>query len=176
MVIFSKNDWFWLKKDSGFTLIEILIVIALLALLSTAFFGNFFTSLQRGRDSRRKQDLALMGKALELYYNDHNVYPTEDVSKTGHFVFGATFTDGLTNYMQQVPKDPRQISSGINYAYVYDSNPPGGGGSGYKLYACIENKSDPQITPAGYPSTNCGNCLGGSSLCNYGISSQNTTP
>ena len=41
----------------GFTLIELLIVIMILGVLAALITGNFFTSLKKGRDAKRKADL-----------------------------------------------------------------------------------------------------------------------
>lgn len=171
MAIFYKNTRIRIKRNTGFTLIEVLIVIAILGIVAGSILGNFFTSLGKGRDSRRKQDLELVGKSLELYYNDHKAYPTGDPLSWGN-----QFTDGTTVYMQQLPTDPKSPS--YSYNYVYDPNPPAGGGSGYKLYACLENKNDSSknYKATGYAGSTCANCVMPGNLCSYGIASFNTTP
>ena len=45
------------KSMKGFSLIEVLIVIAIIAVLGSLFVGNVISAIARGRDSRRKQDL-----------------------------------------------------------------------------------------------------------------------
>lgn len=162
-------DFIW-KTDrvrsvkTGFTLMEIIIAMAIFAIITGALLGNFFTSLTKGRDSRRKQDLDLTAKALELYYNDHKAYPT------GSLPWGSPLSDGTTTYMQVLPKDPK--APGINYYYVID---PLSAGAYYKLYACLENKNDSAFKD--YASTSCGACgMGTGADCTYGISSLNTTP
>lgn len=61
-----------LKK--GFTLVELLIVIAVLAVLATAavFILNPAELLARGRDSTRVSDLAVLNSAIKLYVTDRN--------------------------------------------------------------------------------------------------------
>ncbi|PIP15252.1 hypothetical protein COX47_00635, partial [Candidatus Roizmanbacteria bacterium CG23_combo_of_CG06-09_8_20_14_all_35_49] len=54
----------------AFTLIELLLVIIILGVLATLIIGNFFTSLKKGRDARRKGDLEQIQRALEMYYED----------------------------------------------------------------------------------------------------------
>jgi prepilin-type N-terminal cleavage/methylation domain-containing protein len=65
-------------REKGFSLIEIVIAMALVAILSTAAYTNFFGSSQRARDSKRKTDLKEIRNSLELYKMDQvpPVYPT----------------------------------------------------------------------------------------------------
>ena len=143
-------------KAKGFTLMEILVVISLLAILATVVMASYFTSLERGRDSRRKQDLEQVGRALELYYFENNVYP----ATTLPWGEALTNTGNTKTYMKKLPTDPSDKSNDGNYKYVYDSN-----GSYYKLYSCLENDKDLDYTNY---NTNCGtDCQ----PCHYGISS-----
>ncbi len=124
---------------NGFTLLELMIVIVILGVLAALISGNFITSLEKGRDARRKEDLGQIQKALEMYYTDVKAYPTPIPGNVG-FVFGSQFSyyngnSAVKTYMQTVPNDP--ITSD-NYRYVSD-------GQSYALYACLE--SDQQILP-----------------------------
>lgn len=139
----------------GFTLLEIIIVISLIGLISTFFLGNVFSSLARGRDSRRKQDLRSVAQGLELYYNDNRVYPTALPTP------GQAFShpqDINVIYLSKIPADP---VSAQNYCYSSST------GISYKFYASLENPKDLDIIPTI-------TCSGKN--YNYGISSPNTTP
>ena len=57
-----------LKK--GFTLVELLIVVAIIGILSTLLMANFIGVRQRARDAQRKADLRQIQSALELYRSD----------------------------------------------------------------------------------------------------------
>jgi prepilin-type N-terminal cleavage/methylation domain-containing protein len=65
-------------KQAAFTLLELLVVIAILALLTGLGLRTFGTVQQKSRDSRRKQDLQNISKALEIYFNDFKRYPATD--------------------------------------------------------------------------------------------------
>ena len=155
-------------NKKGFTLIELLIVIMILGVLAALITGNFFTSLKKGRDAKRKADLEQITRALEMYYEDKRAYPSSsDVS------FGSVLTDLDSGkiYMQKLPNDPNSGS----YGYETDAT-----GTYYKLYACLENTL--QILPyTSSPSTftcskNCKNQVDTTVPCIWGISSSNTTP
>lgn len=61
---------------SGMSLMELLIVIVIVAMLSLLVLMNVQRQIQRGNDSRKKQDLIRIRTALEEYYNDHGTFPT----------------------------------------------------------------------------------------------------
>jgi prepilin-type N-terminal cleavage/methylation domain-containing protein len=63
------------KIKSGFTLIEVLIVVAILAILTIAVLTSLSGQRQRAEDAKIKADLNRLQIAFEDYYNDHNCYP-----------------------------------------------------------------------------------------------------
>jgi general secretion pathway protein G len=144
-------------KNKGFTLLEILVVIVLLGILATIVLGSYTSSLERSRDSRRKQDLAQVSHALELYYSENNSYPDS-------LEWGESLTYNGILYMKQLPQDPS--SPGYTYQYEVSEN-----NQEFQLYCCLENTQDPEY--ADY-SNNCGTSCGGQ--CRYGIASPNSTP
>lgn len=152
-------------KKTGFTLIELIVVVAILGILATIGLTSFQTSQMKSRDTKRKSDLEQIQRALEMYMNDHSNYPT---SVGGEIVVGdaldwgtAEFKDSEgTIYMKQLPGDPRDQE----YCYVYSAGPP----ITYKIYAKLENSEDPKV---GGPYT-----CAGLNTYNYGVSSSNTSP
>lgn len=142
----------------GFTLIELMIAVAILAIISSGLMSNLINSQKKARDSQRKSDLKQIQNALEAYYNDYGQYPAD-----GSLTWGSSFTDGKTTYMQTLPQDP---SEGISYYYDQTLS-----GQGYKLYSCLENDRDPDYN------NYVNNCLGCGSAktCHYGSASGNET-
>lgn len=166
----------------GFTLIELLISIIILGALVSLVAQNFASMQLKSRDNKRKSDLRTISVALEAYYNDKGKYPNETVNGelagcgTGDnqvCTWGSTMTDQYgTTYLNKLPYESR---SGMRYYYDV-----GGGNKTYQLYARLENTKDGSIpvdgqgSPLGYGGTNCQ--IMATTLCNYGISSTNTTP
>ncbi len=65
-----------MMKRSAFTLIELLIVVAIIAILAAIAVPNFLEAQTRAKVSRAKADLRTSATALESYYVDSNAYPT----------------------------------------------------------------------------------------------------
>lgn len=126
------------NRSAGFTLIEMLVVIAILAGLVAILFPNFMEIRLRARDDQRKSDLRNIQKALEYYKEDMSpiIYPddTTFMSLTSPWKSGTG-----TLYMAKLPTDPGGIcAAGTKYYYHRISTDT----LQYVLYACLENTSD----------------------------------
>lgn len=66
----------------AFTLIELLIVVAIIAILAAIAVPNFLEAQTRSKISRVKNDLRSMSTAMESYYIDQNAYPDETGTRT----------------------------------------------------------------------------------------------
>jgi prepilin-type N-terminal cleavage/methylation domain-containing protein len=142
------------KRRHGFTLIELLVVIAIIGLLATLSVVAFSSSTAKARDAKRKQNLVQIQKALELYYNDNNAYPSTGGNWWGncgsfgnHGLTGATgYVPGLApQYMGILPNEDHPISMAgacannlANSCYVYNSN-----GTNYKLVSLCNVETTP---------------------------------
>jgi len=81
-------------RSRGFTMIELLVVLALIVILATMGMTQYRTSVIHAREAVLKEDLFRMRDAIDQYYADKNQYPS---------TLDALVTDG---YMRQVPEDP----------------------------------------------------------------------
>ncbi|MFA6250762.1 MAG: type II secretion system protein [Candidatus Shapirobacteria bacterium] len=83
------------NKMRGFTLVELLIVIALIAILSVAVLAtiNPIEQSNKARDAKFKNDAAEVLSAYERYYASKNVYPWQDVA------IGAANTIAQSSYI-----------------------------------------------------------------------------
>jgi len=64
-----------LRKSKGFSLIELLVAIAIMAVLLALALPNYLGARERSRDSKKKSELQQLKTALRLYYNDYQRYP-----------------------------------------------------------------------------------------------------
>lgn len=63
------------RSALGFTLIEILVVLAIIAILLSMVAPKYFNTIDRSKETTLKHDLIVMREAIDKYYSDRNVYP-----------------------------------------------------------------------------------------------------
>jgi general secretion pathway protein G len=66
------------RPRSGFTLIEILVVIAVLAMLAALVAPNVFQHVGTAKDATARSQIELLGAALDAYRLDNGRYPSTD--------------------------------------------------------------------------------------------------
>lgn len=64
-----------MMRKRGFTLIELMVVMAILATLLTLAVPRYFHSVDRSREAVLRQTLAVTRDAIDKYYGDHGRYP-----------------------------------------------------------------------------------------------------
>lgn len=143
------------NKKAGFTLMELLVVIMIIAIL--ALLGWSFTSRtrERAKDAQRKSDLRQIKTALELYRNVYDQYPANNASNQivgcGESAvacsWGAAWTRGTMTYMKKLGKDPLPTKS---YDYQQISSEE------YCLIAELEIDDDEGIAESHTQCSNCG--------------------
>src|SRR4051812_38304298 len=83
------------QKQKGFTLIELLVVISVMTFLSSIMLATFHSVNVQARDARRINNLQVMQKAIELYYQDKGEYPNPPQAiVTSPFCFDGSCDDG----------------------------------------------------------------------------------
>jgi prepilin-type N-terminal cleavage/methylation domain-containing protein len=64
------------KKQKGFTIVELLIVIVVIGILATLVIVTFSGIQQRARDTQRQTDINAIQGHMEAYYAQNGNYPT----------------------------------------------------------------------------------------------------
>jgi general secretion pathway protein G len=96
-------------KNSGFTLIEILVVLLIIGLLSTLVAVNVLPSQDRARIEKTKADIAVMGTALEIYRLERFNYPNSELGLRALLrPEEDNYQSNLNTrgYIKRLPKDP----------------------------------------------------------------------
>lgn len=64
------------QKSKGFTIVELLIVIVVIAILATLVIVTFTGIQQKARDSKRQTDVNALASHLAAYFANNGYYPT----------------------------------------------------------------------------------------------------
>ncbi|MBU1199926.1 prepilin-type N-terminal cleavage/methylation domain-containing protein [Patescibacteria group bacterium] len=127
----------------GFTLLEIMVAVAIMLIISGLSLAGYVFSMQKSRDAKRKGDLSQIARALEVFNEDFGEYPAGSGGKIKGCgnpldvcVWGEEFSTDIQGteqmYMSKLPSDPK---SSLNYYYESD-------GESFGLYAVLENNKD----------------------------------
>ncbi len=114
-----------MRAARGFTLIELMVVMAIIALLVGIAAPRYFQSVERAREGVLKTNLNLLRDAIDKHYADHGRYP------------GSLDELSARRYVRKVPEDPvtgsddtwvivaPPAASGLTGVYDVHSGAPG---------------------------------------------------
>ena len=116
------NDKEVFAGQRGFTLLELMIVVAIIAILAGILIPNFTHARAQAQTAACEANLREIATAFELYYADNQVYPAGSNTK----IIATTVESGGVSYLNNVPQDPSAATSGANYTFTSSasSNPP----------------------------------------------------
>ena len=139
--------------QSGFTLIELLVVISIITLLSSIILTNLNKGRVSSRIANRQSNLSSLRKAMELYYNDNNGYPSTSMQwyNTCGFTGGSNVDVPLDSvipglvptYVAHITPGPQYTGHQLLDCYYYASN-----GTDYKLIEWQVPDTNPYYNPS----------------------------
>lgn len=122
-----------IKMKKGFTIIELLVVVAIIAILVSVIMANIRGAKEKARDVTRMSDIKTFTNVLGLYQTSKGQYPIYDGYITGSDVMSQSLLNEMVT--KAIPLDPlNKEAGGINYRYYYQSL----NGSTYEIVFCLE--------------------------------------
>ena len=122
-----------MKKASGFTLIEVMVVVVILGILAAIIVPKIMSRPEQARTVKVRQDLLAIQSALDLYKLDNGMYPSTDQGLQA-LVQKPTVSPVPQNwksdgYLQQLPTDPwgqaYQYSNDDEKLHIFSYGPKG---------------------------------------------------
>lgn len=99
------------KAGRAFTLIELLIVVAIIAILAAIAVPNFLEAQVRAKVSRLKADMRSICVAIESYRVDHTAYPADP------WPYALNVITTPVSYITAIPKDDFARKASVNWGY-----------------------------------------------------------
>jgi prepilin-type N-terminal cleavage/methylation domain-containing protein len=150
-----------IRKQSGITLIEVLIAVCIIAVLAAMFFSGYTTQLKKSRDGKRKADMQKIKTSFEDYYNDNGCYPT-NVSVFDNCGSTSAYEEGgFSPWLASVPCDPLDAPYQV---VIPEAVCP----SQFSIFTNMEYLRDPDVRA--------NDCFSGCGDYNFGYSSDNINP
>jgi len=113
-------------SKKSFTVIELLLVIAIIGLLFSIVLVASSGARAQARDAKRKADIDAIRKALEFYYIEHDRYPKKtawvSLEENPTLDTGEKFSEAVGKWLPIIPKDPlwgKTKETGDLYSYQY---------------------------------------------------------
>lgn len=95
----------WKKRAAGFTLIEILIVVAIIGLLAAIAVANYLNALTKAKQKRTMADIRLIGQAWEARASDLRSYNAAGYTyPSAPIGYGDLATLLSPTYMRNIPR------------------------------------------------------------------------
>ena len=148
-----------MKAQRGFSLIELLVVLSVIAFIAAATLALLTSAELDARDKIRISDINRLHDGLRLYFQKNKSYPTESSGANGNVHTNTIFKMLLTPHMSGMPIDPSG-SEHATFYYYYDGNHNCGG----KLFAVIFARQMEKVSNANYHeflNTECAGILDG---------------
>lgn len=155
MVLCTLYEQGRVMNKRGFTLVELLVVIAVLGILASMVLAALGSARARARDVSRKNDLSQIRTALEQYNSDRGNYPSTAMTACCLYIgyidyWGRAANGGIVGrtvgiselvtagYMAEIPLPPQ-----VGEYYVYGVNRTG--------YSVIGTRSNGRANVVGNP-------------------------
>lgn len=113
------------KKTSGFTIVELLIVIVVIGILAALVVTTYNGIQQKARDTERKTDVNALHGQVEAYQAQNGKYPT--LANVNDATFRSANLKGLDPAALQDPKGNAQtlVAAPVADSYSYAATPVG---------------------------------------------------
>lgn len=103
------------SRHRGFTLVELLVVMTIIAILLTVAVPRYMSSVDNAKEAALKTSLARLREAIDQYHSDKGQYPAslETLVESGYMRAMPVdpFTESAQTWVTSPPPGPQQEST-----------------------------------------------------------------
>lgn len=154
-------------KQTGFTIVELLIVVVVIAILAAITIVAYSGISQRARDAERLEEITAVMKALEVYKSKNGVYPTAVGNSAGgwevssnpnanHVFLQQLVDDGDISRAPVDPINTGDMNTTGAKIYAYYRYPAGTNGCASAFYVLLVRTGEASGTSSASPGGTCG--------------------
>lgn len=141
------------RTQAGFTIIELLVAVVIIGILASVTIVAFNGAQGRAMNSKMRQDMATIKKALKLYKADEGRYPNSENcdNQAGNYAYGwcgwnqgtgNSFIPGLSpKYLSAIPNLDAALASNDTYLYKGSDSTSGSNDGGGRYYSLIRYRA-----------------------------------
>lgn len=118
-----------LQKNAGFTIVELLIVIVVIAILAAISIVAYTGIQNRAHDSALQSDANVIRKVIKMYYADNGSYPICSAGSGHSCTLASLASELVPTYVSGLPDDPAHP-----YMYVATNIPANGDRWSVRIY------------------------------------------
>lgn len=146
-----------MRKEEGFTLVELLIVVIILGILAAVAIPQFGSSTDDAKLSTLDTNLSELRNSIELYYHEHNgTYPgvnsSADNTAATLALCATSLPDQLTKYTTMTDHTALTAkAAGVKGPYIKNGKLPNNPFTGTNTVVCVDTNdiSDATVTAGG---------------------------
>lgn len=131
----------WAMRKSGFTIVELLVVIVVIAILASISIIAYTGVQNRASDARRESDIQTIKKSIEAYKASTGAYPAVTSANQDSSAFETSYVTGsfldtikANGIVTSIPVDPTNNSTYFYRYFLYDAGSYGCDASRGKFY------------------------------------------